>query len=46
LGQYVICIPSENIIIVRLGKNRSDKYINNHPTDVYDNIDAALEIIE
>ena len=45
LGQYVICIPSLDIIIVRLGKNRSDKYFNNHPTDVYDNIDAALELI-
>ena len=46
LGQYVICIPSKNIIIVRLGKKRSKKYLNHHPTDVYDNIEAALALTE
>ncbi len=25
LGQYIICIPSKNMIIVRLGKERDEK---------------------
>ncbi len=46
LGQYVICIPEKKLIIVRLGKQRAKTYFNHHPQDVYDNIDAALELTE
>lgn len=34
LGQYVIVIPSKKVVIVRLGKNRSDKYFNGLPEEV------------
>ncbi len=33
LGQYIICIPSKNMIIVRLGEERDDK-VNNVPIEV------------
>lgn len=34
LGQYIIVVPSKNTIIVRLGKKRGDKKVNNHPYEV------------
>lgn len=34
LGQYIICIPSRNMVIVRLGEKRDEK-INNVPREVY-----------
>ncbi len=43
LGQYVIAIPDKNMVIVRLGHNRDDKKLNNHPKDLYLYIDRALE---
>ncbi len=49
LGQYVICIPEENMVIVRLGEQRdkqahrySDGY---HPRDVYIFIEETLKSI-
>ncbi|HRN55522.1 MAG TPA: serine hydrolase [Agriterribacter sp.] len=33
LGQYIICIPARNMVIVRLGKKRDEK-INNVPAEV------------
>jgi len=44
LGQYIICIPEENIIAVRTGHKRSEKKINDHPVDVFDFIDIALDV--
>ena len=35
LGQYIICIPSQNVIIVRTGHKRGVKYSSDHPSDVY-----------
>jgi CubicO group peptidase (beta-lactamase class C family) len=46
LGQYIICIPSKNMVVVRLGHKRSQHKINDHPIDFYKYIDAALEISE
>ena len=41
-GQYVICIPSENIIIVRTGHKRGDKRADDQPMDLFTMMDVAL----
>ncbi|MDF1672532.1 MAG: serine hydrolase [Vicingaceae bacterium] len=44
LGQYTIMIPEKNIVIVRLGHERSTEFINGNPSDFYTYIDFALGI--
>jgi CubicO group peptidase (beta-lactamase class C family) len=44
LGQYIICIPDQNMVIVRLGKKREKRKGNEHPRDLFFYIDAALEM--
>lgn len=44
LGQYIIAIPDQKMLVVRLGRKRDPTSINGHPTDVYWYIDAALEM--
>ncbi len=34
LGQYIIVIPSKDIVIVRLGHERSENYLNGAPAEV------------
>lgn len=46
LGQYIICLPQQNMVIVRLGHQRSEQRTQNHPNDVFDWIEAALQIAE
>lgn len=41
-GQYVFCLPSENIIMVRLGHFRAEKKGEEIPQDVFDYLDIAL----
>ena len=43
-GQYVICIPEKNMIIVRLGRKYGKILEDNHHDDFYSYIDAALEM--
>ena len=43
-GQYVICIPEKNMIIVRLGRKFGTKLPDGHLDDFYQFIDAALEM--
>lgn len=43
-GQYIIDIPDKNMVVVRLGRKRSQAKINGHPKDLNLYIDAALEI--
>lgn len=45
LGQYIFVLKDKNAVAVRLGKKRSDNYINNHPKDVYSYVDAAYELL-
>ena len=44
LGQYVICIPEKNMIIVRLGRKFGPNLPDGHHEDFYQFIDAALEM--
>lgn len=45
LGQYIICVPSQNIIIVRTGHKRGVKYSSDHPSDVYLYLDVANNLL-
>jgi len=42
LGQYIIVIPEEQLIIVRLGHKRGEK-IGNHPAEFLQLVDFALQ---
>ena len=43
-GQYVICIPEKDMIIVRLGRNYGFHLADGHSEDFYQFIDASLEM--
>ncbi|MFT4902464.1 MAG: CubicO group peptidase (beta-lactamase class C family), partial [Thalassomonas sp.] len=43
-GQYVICIPEKNMIVVRLGRKFGAVLEDLHHEDFYAFIDAALEM--
>jgi CubicO group peptidase (beta-lactamase class C family) len=43
-GQYVICIPEKNMIVVRLGRKFGNYLEDGHHDDFYAFIDAALEM--
>jgi CubicO group peptidase (beta-lactamase class C family) len=45
LGQYVITIPEDNLIVVRLGHHRSPNVVNSFPEDFYIYIDEAYEML-
>ncbi len=45
LGQYVITIPEDDVIIVRLGHERSDTFKNAFTTDFYTYIDEAYNML-
>ncbi|MFH1004710.1 MAG: serine hydrolase [Bacteroidota bacterium] len=46
MEQYIIIIPDEKIIIVRLGKTRDNININGHPKNLYWYIDAAIDMCD
>lgn len=46
LGQYVMAVPDLDLIIVRLGHQRSETKLNNHPLDVYGLLDGVFELLE
>ena len=45
-GQYVICIPEKDIIIVRLGRKNRAKLENGHHEELYSFVDAALKMYD
>lgn len=45
LGQYVLCIPDEKMLVIRLGHKREKTLPGqDHPGDVFHYVDAALEM--
>jgi CubicO group peptidase (beta-lactamase class C family) len=46
LGQYIVCIPEKNMLVVRLGHKRMPKPTDDHPADLFVYIDAALKMYE
>jgi CubicO group peptidase (beta-lactamase class C family) len=44
LGQYIVCIPDQKMVVVRLGSKREKRHGNDHPLDLFYYIDAALEM--
>lgn len=45
LGQFIFVIPEKNAVVVRLGEYVSKKRIKQTPPDVFDYLDAALEVL-
>ena len=43
LGQYVLVIPDQQLIMVRLGNQRGEKLPNNHYTDLIAYVDGVLD---
>ena len=44
-GQYVICIPEKNMIVVRLGRKESGLIRSGHHNEFYSFVDAALKMM-
>lgn len=44
-GQYIICIPEKDLVIVRTGHMQCTKREKHMPVDMYWYVDAALDII-
>jgi CubicO group peptidase (beta-lactamase class C family) len=44
-GQYVICIPDYDVIVVRLGKQRIDSPGEKHPKDFFQYLEATFSML-
>lgn len=44
-GQYMICVPSQHLIITRLGRKRDEIKIGNHNKDLYFYLELAQKLI-
>jgi len=45
LGQYILVVPDKRMVIVRLGKKRSDTYKEKTPLDVFTYIGAGFSVL-
>ena len=45
LGQYILILPEENAVVVRLGQKRDEVDENGHPKDVYHYLDVAKDLL-
>lgn len=45
-GQYIICLPELDLVIVRTGHIREEDAENGHPPDVYDWIDMGIRLAQ
>jgi CubicO group peptidase (beta-lactamase class C family) len=46
LGQYILCVPDLNMVIVRLGHKRAYNPTDDHPPDVFVYLEAAFRMYE
>lgn len=44
LGQYIIVIPDQRLVIVRLGKKRGEKLSSNHYSDMMTYVEGVLRV--
>jgi len=45
-GQYIICLPERDLVIVRTGHERDIVDEAGHPVDVYDWIEIGIRLAE
>jgi len=45
-GQYIFVIPADNMVVVRLGHQRSKVKVGQHPTDIFVYLDAAFALLK
>jgi CubicO group peptidase (beta-lactamase class C family) len=45
-GQYIICIPEAEVMVVRIGHKQSKDRLNHLPEDIYTHVDIALDILK
>lgn len=45
-GQYVFVVPADNMVVVRLGHQRSKIKVGQHPNDIFVYLDAAFALLK